>query len=70
MYKGSFDDWRECRRMMRTHSGKLKILVTDKYDGKGDPREHLEKWAKAYGVKPQPDWVHLFCHTLDVISMN
>jgi len=24
----------------------------------------------AYGEKPQPEWVHLFCHTLDVIPMN
>jgi len=44
--------------------------MTGKYDGKDDPRTHLEKWAKAYGAKPQPEWVHLFCHTLDVISMN
>ena len=24
-HKGSFDDWRECRRMMRTHFGKPKV---------------------------------------------
>ena len=30
----------------------------------------MAKWAKAYGAKPQPEWVHLFCHTLDVIPMN
>ena len=23
-----------------------------------------------YGAKPQPEWVHLFCHTLDIILMN
>ena len=48
------------------------------YDGLNDvdvfldafEREVLEKWAKAYGAKPQPEWVHLFCHTLDVIPMN
>jgi len=42
----------------------------DKYDGKDDLRTHLAKWAEAYGARPQPEWVHLFCHTLDVISMN
>ena len=31
---------------------------------------HLAKWAQAYGEKPQPECVHLFCHTLDVVSMN
>lgn len=55
---------------MRTCFGKLKVRIKDKYDGKDDPCAHLAKWAKAYGVTPQPKWVHLFCHTLDVISMN
>jgi len=40
------------------------------YDEKDDPCAHLEKWAQAYGVKPQLEWVHLFYHTLDVIPMN
>jgi len=70
MHKGSFDDWHKCRRMMRTHFGKPKVRVTDKYDEKDDPHAHLAKWAKAYGAKPQPEWVHLSCHTLDVIPMN
>jgi len=70
MHKGSFDDWCECRRMMRTRFGKSKVRMTDKYDGKDDPCAHLAKWAKAYGAKPQLEWVHLFCHTLDVILMN
>jgi len=25
---------------------------------------------KVYGEEPQPKWVHLFYHTLDVIPMN
>jgi len=70
MHKGRFDDWCECRRMMRTHFGKLKVRMTDKYDGQDDPHAHLAKWAQAYGEKPQPEWVHLFCHTLDVVLMN
>lgn len=28
------------------------------------------KWTKAYGMEPQLEWVHLFCHTLDTIPMN
>ena len=70
MHKSSFDDWCECRRMMRTRFGKPKVRMTNKYDGKDDPCAHLAKWAKAYGAKPQPEWVHAFCHTLDVIPMN
>jgi len=30
----------------------------------------LAKRTQAYGEKPQPKWVHLFCHTLDAIPMN
>ena len=51
-HKCSFDDWRECRRMMRTYFGKPKVQVTEKYDRKDDPCAHLAKWAKAYGAKP------------------
>jgi len=69
-HKGRFDDWRECRRMMRTHFGKPKVRMTNKYDEKEYPCTHLAKWAEDYGVKPQPKWVHLFCHTLDVIPMK
>ena len=55
---------------MRTHFGKPKMQMTDKYDGQDDLRAHLAKWTQAYGEKSQPEWVHLFCHTLDVVSMN
>jgi len=56
--------------MMRNHFGKPKMRMTDKYDGQDDPHVHLAKWAQAYGEKPQPEWVHLLFHTLDIILMN
>ena len=31
---------------------------------------HLNRWVQAYGEEPQPKWVHLFYHTLDVIPRN
>ena len=46
------------------------MRLTDKYDGQNDPCMYLAKWTQDYGEKPQPKWVHLFCHTLDVIPMN
>lgn len=30
----------------------------------------MAKWAQAYGEKPQPEWVHLFYHTLDIVPMK
>jgi len=44
--------------------------MTNKYDGQDDPLMHLANWDQAYGEKPQPKWVHLLCHTLDVVSIN
>lgn len=69
-HQRSFEDWRRCRRMMRLRFGKPHIQLVDKYDGHNDPRAHLTKWTKVYGEEPQPGWVHLLCHTLDVIPIN
>ena len=46
------------------------MWLTDKYDRWDDPHAHLAKWAKVYGEEPPPEWVYLFCHTLDFIPMN
>lgn len=60
----------ECKKMMPMWFGKPKTQLKDKYDGWDDPHAHLAKWTKVYGEEPQPEWVHLFCHTLDIIPMN
>lgn len=44
--------------------------MIEKYDRKDDLHAHFAKWPKAYGAKPQLEWLHLFCHSLDVILMN
>ena len=55
---------------MRLRFGKPQMRLKDEYDGWDDPRAHLAKWTKVYGEEPQPEWVHLFCHTLDIIPLN
>ena len=70
MHKGNFNGWCEYRRMMRVWFGCPKVKLTNKYDGRSDFHDHLAKWIDAYGAEPQLEWVHLFCHTLDVIPMN
>ena len=50
--------------------GKPQMRLKDKYDGWDDPCVHLAKWRKVYREELQPEWVHLFCHTLDIIPMN
>lgn len=55
---------------MRLQFGRPKVWLTKKYDAINDPHDHLVKWTKIYGTEPQLEWVHLFCHTLDIIPMN
>ena len=55
---------------MHIRFGKPELQITEKYDGRDDPCLHLTKWTIAYGAEPQPEWVHLFYHTLDVIPWN
>jgi len=69
-HKDSFDDWHAYRKVMRVWFGHPQVWLIKKYDGRNEPRDHLAKWTKVYGAEPQPEWVHLFCHTLDVIPMN
>lgn len=49
---------------------KPQMRITDKYDRRDDPHAHLAKWTKVYREEPQPEWVHLFYHTLYSIPMN
>jgi len=51
MHKDSFDGWRDYRRMMRLRFGQPNTRLTEKYDGRDDPRNHLAKWNKAYGIE-------------------
>ena len=56
--------------MMRLQFGRPNTRLTEKYSGKDDPRDHLEKCTKVWGTEPQLKWVHKFFHTLDTIPMN
>jgi len=67
MHKDNFDEWHGYKRAMRMQFGHPNVWLTEKYDGRNDPHDHLAKWTKVYGTEPQPEWVHLFYHTLDII---
>lgn len=56
--------------MMKLWFGHVSTRMTEKYNGMDDPCDHLEKWTKSWGTEPQPEWVHIFCDTLDTIPMN
>jgi len=50
--QGNYENWRDRRRMMQLWFGKSELRITEKYDGRDDPRMHLTKWTKAYGEEP------------------
>lgn len=56
--------------MMKLRFGHANTKMIEKYNGRGDLHNHLEKWTKAWRIEPRPEWVHIFCHTLDTIPMN
>jgi len=51
-HKDSFEEWREYQRMVRLQFGHPKVWLTEKYNGRNDPHDHLAKWTKVYGTKP------------------
>lgn len=55
---------------MQIRFGKPELQITEKYDGRDYPHMHLTRLIKAYGEEPQPEWVQLFYHNLDVIPRN
>lgn len=56
--------------MMKLQFGCANTRITEKYNGRDNPCDHLVKWAKAWETKLQPKWVHIIFHTLDTITMN
>lgn len=56
--------------MMKLRFGHANTRLIEKYNGRDNPCDHLAKWTKAWRTKPQPEWVHIFFHTLDTIPMN
>lgn len=70
MHKENCVGWKKYRRMMKLRFGYANTRMTEKYNGKDDPHDHLARWTKVWGKKPQPEWVHILCHTLNTTPMN
>lgn len=50
--------------------GHKNFPLTKKYAGRNDACNHLARCSKVYGIGSQPNWVHIFCHTLHIIPTN
>lgn len=55
---------------MKLRFGCENTRMTEKYNGRDDLHDHLEKWTKAWGTKPQSEWVQILFHALDTIPTN
>lgn len=51
-HRRRFEDWRACRKMLRSRFGKPIVRLADKYNGRGGSRTHLSRWVQAYGKQP------------------
>lgn len=69
-HKEKFTSWKEDRWMMQLRFVYANTRMNEKYSGKDDPHENLAWWTRAWGIEPQPKWVHIFYHTLDTIPMK
>jgi len=45
-HKDSFTGWQDYRRMMKLPFRCADTRMTEKYNGRDDPHDHLEKWTK------------------------
>jgi len=69
-HKDNIVDWKEYHRMMRLSFGSTTTWFSKKYTGKDDSQEHMAQRTMAWGEVPQPERVHIFIHSLDVIPTN
>ncbi len=51
-HQRSFEDYRECRRMLLIWFGKPQMKMKVGYDGWNSLRAHLSRWVKVYGTQP------------------
>ena len=63
-HKGNMGNCEECVRMMRLQFEFPIIKMEDVYSSEEDLHRHLARWNQVWGVKPRPEWVHMFIHTL------
>ena len=69
-HKRNIITWETCYRLLVIKFGKYVGGMNYKYDGKTDPKIHIEACIKAWQHRSANDWVHLFVHTLDTVGIR
>ncbi len=44
--------------------------IQRKYNGETNPKLHVKVSVEAWAHRAVDEWVHLFVHTLDIVSKN
>jgi hypothetical protein len=70
-HKANINNWLQCKRLLCIRFGaKQEHRYEEKYDGFGQPKEHVEKCMVQWILVPREDWPHHLIHTLEGIAKN
>ena len=70
-HKENINNWFKCKRLLRIRFGAEKELkYQEKYDGIGQPKEHVDRCMVQWILVPPKEWTHHFIHTLEGIPKN
>jgi hypothetical protein len=70
-HKKVIQDWYQCKRLMRIRFGRSQQdRLLQKYDGRGNPRQHIDDCVTNWRLVPPEEWTHYFIHTLEGIPSN
>jgi hypothetical protein len=70
-HKEKINNWFQCKRLLRIRFGsEHEHKYEEKYEGFGQPQEHVEKCIVQWRLVPPEEWPHHFIHTLEGIPKN
>ena len=62
--------WETCHKLLIIRFGEDVGGINYGYDGKTNPKIHIESCIEAWLHRNADEWVHLFAHTLDTSPRN
>jgi hypothetical protein len=70
-HKENINNWFQCKRLLHNRfDAEQENMVLEKYDGFGQPKEHVDKCTVQWRLVPLEEWPHHFIHTLEDIPKN
>jgi hypothetical protein len=70
-HKEKINNWFQCKRLLRIRfDAEQEHRYEEKYEGFGQPQEHVDKCIVQWRLVPPEEWPHHFIHTLEGIPKN